>query len=49
MTAPADENPAGGDEQDDLAAEWEAMVAGDGANAAAAKPGRETPRVLNQD
>jgi len=49
MTAPADEKPAG-DEQDDLAAEWEAMVSGDGAaNNAAARPGRETTRVLNQD
>ncbi|MEK9679224.1 MAG: flagellar motor switch protein FliM [Rhodospirillaceae bacterium] len=42
-----------GDEQDDLAAEWEAMVDGDGddgggAAAASASP-RETTRVLNQD
>ena len=50
MTAPADEKPAEGAEQADLAAEWEAMVSSDGANgAAAAKPGRETTRVLNQD
>src|SRR5688572_17590715 len=37
-----------GDDQDDLAAEWEAMVSGDGADAAP-KAGRETTRVLNQD
>jgi len=48
MTAPADEIPVG-DEQDDLAAEWEAMVASETANAAVARPGRETTRVLNQD
>ncbi len=57
MTAPADEaNPApeGGDTQDDLAAEWEAMVGagGDGADAGAGADGggaRESTRVLNQD
>ncbi len=50
MTAPADEKPAGGDEQDDLAAEWEAMVGGEGAADAAPRgAGRETTRVLNQD
>jgi flagellar motor switch protein FliM len=41
-----------GDDQDDLAAEWEAMVSGDGTAAAAdaaQRPGRETTRVLNQD
>jgi len=37
-----------GDDQDDLAAEWEAMVSGDPADAAP-KAGRETTRVLNQD
>src|SRR3970040_449500 len=39
-----------GDEQDDLAAEWEAMVSSDGAQAnTQQKAGRETTRVLNQD
>ncbi len=58
--APA-ENAEGGqadDDQDDLAAEWEAMVGGDdgdddgdddGGDAAAAGTGRESTRVLNQD
>jgi len=61
MTSPADEpNPAAapasaegaaaGDDQDDLAAEWEAMVGEgeEGAPAAAGAP-RESTRVLNQE
>ncbi len=41
---------AGGEDQDDLAAEWEAMVGGeDGDDAAGAGAGRESTRVLNQD
>ncbi len=50
--APA-ENAEGGeadDDQDDLAAEWEAMVGSeDGGDAEAAGAGRESTRVLNQD
>ena len=42
-----------GDEQDDLAAEWEAMVGGGddgmGGDAVSSVSGRETTRVLNQD
>ncbi len=48
--APAENAEGGeaGDDQDDLAAEWEAMVGGeDGGDAAGA--GRESSRVLNQD
>ena len=48
--APAEKAEGGeaGDDQDDLAAEWEAMVGGeDGGDAAGA--GRESSRVLNQD
>ena len=58
--APAENADGGeaGDDQDDLAAEWEAMVGGDdgdddgdddGGDAAAAGTGRESTRVLNQD
>ena len=50
--APA-ENAEGGEgdeDQDDLAAEWEAMVGGDEEeDTAAAGAGRESTRVLNQD
>ena len=50
--APA-KNAEGGeadDDQDDLAAEWEAMVGGeDGDDGAAAGAGQESTRVLNQD
>ncbi len=46
----ADEAAGGGEDQDDLAAEWEAMVGGeDGDDAAGAGAGRESTRVLNQD
>ena len=49
--APA-ENAEGGEDdenQDDLAAEWEAMVGGEDGDDAAAGAGRESTRVLNQD
>ena len=49
--APA-ENAEGGEgdnNQDDLAAEWEAMVGGEDGDDAAAGAGRESTRVLNQD
>jgi flagellar motor switch protein FliM len=62
MTAPADEPvptpsdaaapAAGGDEEDDLAAEWEAMIGKGGAPEAAPSDSdlpRESTRVLNQD
>jgi len=60
MTSPADENKqaqapapaaegAAGDAQDDLAAEWEAMVGGEGEEGEAASPVRESTRVLNQE
>jgi flagellar motor switch protein FliM len=57
MTSPADENKtapaaaeAGADAQDDLAAEWEAMVGGEGEEGAeGAAPVRESTRVLNQE
>ena len=46
----ADEAAGGGEDQDNLAAEWEAMVGGeDGDDAAGAGAGRESTRVLNQD
>ena len=50
--APAENAEGGeaGDDQDDLAAEWEAMVGGEDDGAAAAiGAGRESTRVLNQD
>ncbi len=50
--APAENAEGGeaGDDQDDLAAEWEAMVSGeDDDDAAATGAGRESTRVLNQD
>ena len=60
MTSPADENKqaqapapaaegAAGDAQDDLAAEWEAMVGGEGEEGEGAAPVRESTRVLNQE
>ena len=46
----ADDAAGGGEDQDNLAAEWEAMVGGeDGDDAAGAGAGRESTRVLNQD
>ncbi len=50
--APAEnaEGDEADDNQDDLAAEWDAMVGGeDGDDAAGAGAGRESTRVLNQD
>ncbi len=49
--APAENAEGGKDDenQDDLAAEWEAMVGGEDGDDAAAGAGRESTRVLNQD
>ena len=49
--APAENADGGADDenQDDLAAEWEAMVGGEDGDDAAAGAGRESTRVLNQD
>ena len=44
---PADED--GGGDQDDLAAEWEAMMADEDAGGGGGDSGRESTRVLNQD
>jgi len=61
MTVPADddteadvpEGGEGGDDQDDLAAEWEAAMEGEGEDEGdgdvSAQPMRESTRVLNQD
>ena len=61
MTVPADddteadvpEGGEGGDDQDDLAAEWEAAMEGEGEDEGdgdvSAQPMRESARVLNQD
>jgi len=61
MTVPADEDTEadvpeggeGGDDQDDLAAEWEAAMEGEGEGEddgdVSAQPMRESTRVLNQD
>ncbi len=46
--APADEDEDGGD-QDDLAAEWEAMMAEESAGGGSQESAREVTRVLNQD